>query len=223
MVSAMTEHAAPLDPALAERLDRDGYLMLRGAFAGEVEAVRRAFDEGVLASHLWPSPRGPDWRHALVDLDPTVRATCRAPALIAAVRHRLTGPFFLTQVEGREPLMGGGHQPLHRDGEPEDTGRMVSALLYLDDYGPANGATRVAAGSHRSRSEPDEGQAVVLQGVAGDILVFDINLLHGATRNVSGARRRSFLATYMVEALEAQHAATRELRGVRMSEVEWFA
>ncbi len=221
----MTDAAAPLDPALADRLDRDGYLLLRSAFAAEVEEMRRAFDEGVLASHLWPSPRGHDWRHARVDLDPMVRSVCRLPRLIAAVRHLLAGPFFLTQVEGREPLPAGGFQGLHRDGGAGDSVRTVSALLFLDDYGPANGATRVAAGSHRSRIEGDErleDRAVVLEGRAGDILVFDVNLLHGATRNVSGARRRSLLAGYCVEALEPSHAATRALRGVRMSEVERF-
>ena len=221
----MTNPAAPLDPVLADRLDHDGYLLLRNAFAREVEAMRPAFDEGVLASHLWPSPRGHDWRHARVDLDPTVRTICRLPLLIAAVRHKLAGPFFLSQVEGREPLPGGGFQGLNRDGEAGDSGRMVSALFYLDDYGPANGATRIAAGSHRRRIEGDErleDRAVVLEGRAGDILVFDINLLHGATRNVSGARRRSLLATYLVETLEASHETNRMLRGVRMSEVERF-
>jgi ectoine hydroxylase-related dioxygenase (phytanoyl-CoA dioxygenase family) len=216
----------PLPPEQAARLDADGYLLLPAvASAAEVAAMRAAFDAGETAA--WPAPRGADWRHAMVDLDPAVQRACRAPAVLAAAGRLLGGPFLFAQVEGREPRPGGGHQSLHRDAARAAGSQAVSALIFLDPWGPANGGTRVAAGTHRGAglAAPDgmEHPATVgLAGEAGDALVFDANLLHGASRNVSGARRRSLLACYVSTALRDDYERTRSLRAVRMRTDEVF-
>jgi hypothetical protein len=217
-----------LDPVAAAALARDGYLLLRGAVpAPLIEPLRAAFDAGELASDRWPVPRGADWRHALVDLDPAAQQACRLPPLLAAAGAILGQPFFLSQVEGREPRPGGGAQLLHRDGPDSPVARIVSALVFLDPYGPQNGGTRVLAGTHAGAG-PDLAPgaehpgAETLAGEAGDILVFDPNLLHGATRNVSGARRRSLLIGYAVLTLRADLEVSRALRSVRMSTDEVF-
>ncbi|ATQ41613.1 phytanoyl-CoA dioxygenase family protein [Caulobacter mirabilis] len=210
----------PLDGALAAALDRDGYLLLRGAVPETWrDALRDAFDAGVGPVSQWSAPRGGDWRHALVDLDPTVQRTCRLSTLLAAAAHMLRAPFFLSQVEGREPLPDGGHQPLHRDGAGMTA---VAALIFLDSYGPENGATRVVP-RHLDRGAPDEALALTLAGEAGDILVFDADLLHGATCNHSGARRRSLLLTFLSEQHRAEQNAARAIRNVRMDTSEAFA
>jgi hypothetical protein len=215
--------AVPLDPALGQALDRDGYLLLRGAFAGTADAVRAAFDAGMLANDQWPVPRGRGWIHALVDLDPDVQAVCRLPELLSAAHRVIGGRFFLAQVEGREPRPGAGFQDLHRDGFGD--ARAVSALAFIDDYGPGNGATRIAPGTHkaphRSAEEIPADQVITLEGRAGDVLVFDADLLHGATRNLTGVRRRSLLIAYFAEALDAQHRATVGIRNIRM-DLEYF-
>ena len=218
-----------LSDADAERLGSDGYLLLRGAVpAAWVEPLRAAFDAGELANDRWPVPRGHGWRHALVDLDPVVRRVCHLPALLAGAAHLLRAPFFLMQVEGREPRLGGGAQTLHRDGggDPEAP-QYVAALVFLDPFGPANGGTAVVAGTHRGEGlNPPAGQAHpgarVLEGDAGDILLFDASVLHGATRNDSGARRRSLLVNYALEAQRAVHEGSRALRSVRMDTSETF-
>ena len=70
----------PLSAEHAASLDRDGYLLLRGAVpAAWRENLRAAFDAGVGTGAQWAAPRGAGWRHALVDLDATVQRTCLLP------------------------------------------------------------------------------------------------------------------------------------------------
>lgn len=215
------------DPA---QLHRDGFALLRRAIPADwLEELRAAFEAGVKPSDQWPVPRGADWRHSLLDLDAKVQAVCRLPEVLAVAVLFIGERFFLAQVEGREPLAGGGHQRLHRDLSSERPGDTVIALAYFDDYGPWNGATRIVPGSHRPRPDDppvdfdDESRSVQLSGSAGDILVFDADLIHAASRNPSGDHRRSILISYWAEPLHPSHLATAHLRNVRMEVTEWFA
>lgn len=217
--------ATPVPPhPEPERLARDGYALLRGAVPADwLDELRAAFDAGELANDRWPVPRGGDWRHALLDLVPCVQATCRLPDLLSVVGAMIGERFFLAQVEGREPRAGGGHQGLHRDYSAQRPGDTVLAIVFLDDYGPANGATRVVPGSHRlpSLDLDDASGAIQLSGHAGDILVFTADLVHAGSLNVSGGRRRSLLMSFFAAPIHASHLATAHLRNVRMP-AAWF-
>lgn len=208
-----------MDDEAARQLDEHGFLLLRGLVPADwIENLRAAFEAGALPSDQWPVPRGHDWRHALLDLDPIVQRVCRLPALLAAARHVLRTPFFLAQVEGREPCPGGGGQRLHRDGASADIIQIVSVLVFLDPFGPENGATQVAPGTHRTT--PHQPQAKTVTGQAGDALLFGSTLLHGGTCNRSGAPRRTLLLCYAAETLRASYDKTRTLRAVRMNTSE---
>lgn len=222
----MIEPDAMLVPAFedGDRVAREGFVLLRSAIPAEaIPGLRATFDAGVLPNHDWPVPRGVDWRHSLLDVEPGVQAACRLPAVISAVGAMIGERFFLAQVEGREPLPGGGHQGLHRDLSAQRPGDTALAIVFLDDYGPANGATRVVPGSHRLSyfDFSDTSRAIQLSGRAGDILVFSADLVHAGSLNITGARRRSLLASYFAAPVHQSHLATAHLRNIRMPAV-WF-
>ena len=205
-----------------DALDTQGYHLLRGAVPPDDAAkLRQAFGEGFIPSADWPTPRSSEWRHSLLDLNPDVQRVCRLPALIEGVRHLIKQPFFLAQVEGREPLQGNAPQLLHRDGAGFP-GQYVAAMVWLDPFDADNGATQIVPASHGKDCDPSA-EALVITGNAGDILLFDPEVLHGATTNQSGARRRSLIISYAAVALRDQHKKTAALRNVRMDTSETFA
>jgi len=213
-----------------KQLHQDGYALLRRAIPNEWLAdLRSVFDAGVRPSDQWPVPRGMDWRYSMLDDDSRIQAVCRLPQLLAVAGELIGEQFFLSQVEGREPLAGGGQQPLHRDLSAQRPGDIAVALAFFDDYGPENGATRIVPGSHRTEPDAppfdfnDESRAVQLSGGAGDILVFDVDLVHAGSLNAIGARRRSILISYFAESLYASHLETVALRNIRMDTRERFA
>ncbi|OOG81730.1 phytanoyl-CoA dioxygenase [Pseudomonas sp. A25(2017)] len=213
-----------------KQLHQDGYALLRQAIPTEWLAdLRAVFDAGVKPSDQWPVPRGMDWRYSMLDDDSKIQAVCRLPQLLSVAGELIGERFFLSQVEGREPLAGGGHQQLHRDLSAQRPGDIAIALAFFDDYGPENGATRIVPGSHRPEPDAppfdfnDESRAVQLSGSAGDILVFDVDLVHAGSLNVIGARRRSILISYFSESLYASHLETVALRNIRMDTRDRFA
>jgi ectoine hydroxylase-related dioxygenase (phytanoyl-CoA dioxygenase family) len=203
-----TAGATSLDAERAKALDEDGYIVLRGAIpAGWIEKLRETFERRVLAPELWPQPREHGTRHAMLDEESEAHAVCLLPAVLSCVYHILGRRFFLGNVQGRDPLQGGGYQALHRDWlTPEQPMPYVTGLAFLDPFGPQNGATRIIPGSHRvdddrafSVSTPTHPQEIVVEGNPGDILLMNGRLVHSGTRNMGSAPRRSLQIDYRAE------------------------
>lgn len=198
----------------------EGFVVLRAAVAQDLLVrAQSAFEAGFVPSPDWPCPRDADWRFSQLDCDPAIQVICRLPDVVAAAGQLIGAPFFLMQVDGREPLPGNRTQDLHRDAEGSER-QFAIAMVFLDAFGPENGATQAVPRSHRGASDAEP---AIFAGLAGDIVVMDANLLHGATTNHSGARRRSLLATYADATLRGELCHTEALRGVRMDTSEVFA
>jgi len=213
-----------------DQLHRDGYVLMRQVIPHEwLNELRDTFDAGVIPLHEWPVPRETSIRYSLLDLNDTIQAVCRLPALLEVVGELIGESFFHGQVEGREPKPGYGHQRLHRDMSTQRPGDSVCAIIYFDDYGPDNGATRLVPGTHRPSPDDapfnpnDESHTIQLTGHAGDILVFDVDLVHAGSLNKSGARRRSLMTGYFAAPLHPMMTRSAHLRNVRMRTDDRFS
>jgi hypothetical protein len=213
--------AASFSGEQAQALDRDGFVMLRGIIAADaLDDLRTRFEAAFLPPERWPMPREAGMRHAMLQDDPATRAVCLSPVLLAGVAHLLPCGFFLSDAQGRDPLPGGGHQQLHRDWPDEQPCGYVQAMVFLDPFGAANGATRLLPGtqnergdmndySHHAGSHPRE---TVVEGAPGDVLLMHGRLVHSGRRNDSGAPRRSWLVSYRSVAVRDTHRESRDLR-----------
>ena len=109
-------------------------------------------------------------------------------------RHLLGEDCILSSLNSLEPLKDQGNQGLHRDGPfAPDTGPIgANSLWAIDDMNKANGATRLVPGSHKTDASPsdDEAGVVYAEIPAGSVIVINAHILHGASANPSGHRRR---------------------------------
>ena len=109
-------------------------------------------------------------------------------------RHLLGEDCILSSLNSLEPLKNQGNQGLHRDGQPApDSGPIVANSLWaIDDMNKENGATRLIPGSHKTDEPPpgDEVGVVYAEIPAGSVIITNAHILHGASANPSGRRRR---------------------------------
>jgi hypothetical protein len=211
------------DAEAHEAFARDGFVILRNVLdPGEVEIQRGVFEANVLANDKWPFPREYGTRFAMVANDPSARQACLHPRLLASGMHMMQRRFYLAEVQGRDPLMNGGAQRLHRDWlAPNTPTSVISGFVFLDAFGLENGATRVIPGTHRSDDpihRDDEQRAQVLQGKAGDVLMLDSHLIHAGSRNLSGATRRSLHFWYKAIELRRRDRETRDVTNIGAEE-----
>ena len=125
------------------------------------------------------------------------------PRVLAAIAHVLGPDIKLSSLNYRAALPGMGLQKLHADWhEPVAAGdyKVCNSIWLLDDFSPANGATRVVPGTHLDGRLPQELLADplaphphehILEAPAGTVVVFNSHVWHGGTVNRSDRPRRA--------------------------------
>ncbi|HVO45822.1 MAG TPA: phytanoyl-CoA dioxygenase family protein [Steroidobacteraceae bacterium] len=100
----------------------------------------------------------------------------------------------LSSLNSLEPLHGQGHQALHRDEGPVGPEGYVTAnsIWVLDSMDAGNGATRLIPGSHTTAELADDSdpRLIYASAPAGSVVVTNAHVLHGASVNRDGRRRR---------------------------------
>jgi ectoine hydroxylase-related dioxygenase (phytanoyl-CoA dioxygenase family) len=141
------------------------------AFSREVH-----FATGLLTKHssIWP----------LVTREP----------VLTLIRSVIGPDCVLSSLNSLEPLPGRGHQPLHRDEGPAGPAGYVTAnsIWVLDAMDAGNGATRLIPGTHRTDelAADDDPRLTYASAAAGSVIVTNAHVLHGASTNRDGRRRR---------------------------------
>jgi len=156
------------------------------------------------------------------------------PRVLAAIAYVLKNDLKLSSLNARFAKPGEGLQGLHADWgrlETPHDWQVCNSIWLLDDFTPANGATRAVPGSHLftnrlpSDDMPDPSaphpEEQLLQAPAGTVFVFNSHVWHGGTLNRTQHRRRAchsyFTRRHQPQQLD-QRAYFTEVTRARISE-----
>ena len=190
-------------------LNENGYLPLRGVLSPEqVEELRDVQarlldDEGENAGKEVHQEAGTDRLSDLINKHPAYHVVISHPKVLAGIAHVLGGDLKLSSLNSRAALPGSGLQGLHADwGRLETPGdyQVCNSIWLLNDFTPTNGATRVVPGTHLQTRTPgdemsdpadDHPDQILIEGKAGDVVIFNSHLWHGGTINQTEKPRRA--------------------------------
>jgi ectoine hydroxylase-related dioxygenase (phytanoyl-CoA dioxygenase family) len=117
-----------------------------------------------------------------------------AEPVMALIKSVIGPDCVLSSLNSLEPLQGHGHQPLHRDEGPVGPEGFVTAnsIWVLDSMDVGNGATRLIPGTHQTAdlSDDSDERLIYAEAAAGSVVVTNAHVLHGASKNRDGRRRR---------------------------------
>ena len=201
-----------------KQLDEQGYLVFKGLISpGQIESLLMRLEE------LW----GTEGEKAGEEnyIEPGVRRLANLankgdmfreiyshPHVLEVVQAVMGPEIRASMVNARDvPPHTGVRMPFHMD---SDKGRhrdekgfsAATAIWMLDPFTVENGATAFVPGSHLigkspkqvltdlNASHPDE---IVLEGEAGDVLVFNGHCWHAGRPNLTDGHRRALLVHYL--------------------------
>jgi hypothetical protein len=134
------------------------------------------------------------------------------PLVLEAAEVVMGPDFHLSMLNARDvPPGAGANMPFHADTDnkrrPDQAGyNAFTAIWMLDPFTCQNGATRIVPGSHRSCLLPAESvhdvyaphpEEIVVEGKAGDVLVFNGHCWHTGGANATTEPRRAILAHFL--------------------------
>lgn len=214
MTTAPTTVTPTTDLARARSdLADSGFCLVEGALDAErVTALRRRVDElaaqEVADGTDYVYENGANQRvwtllnkgQAFVDL-------VLEPLAQQMMEHLLGAGYLLSNVDANIAGPGGNPMFLHADQSyvpspwPWPFPLVANIMWMLDDFHPANGATRVVPGSHLLQRGPDMSDmanpsTVAVEAPAGTALVFDGRLWHQTGANVTSDERRFGILAY---------------------------
>ena len=201
-----------------KQLDEQGYLIFKGLLPpDQIELLRTKVEE------LW----GTEGEKAGEEnyIEPGVRRLANLankgdifreiyshPQVLEVIEAVMGSEIRASMVNARDvPPHTGARMPFHMD---SDKGRhrdekgfsAATAIWMLDPFTVENGATAFVPGSHLigkspkqvltdlNASHPDE---IVLEGEAGDVLVFNGHCWHAGRPNLTDGHRRALLVHYL--------------------------
>jgi ectoine hydroxylase-related dioxygenase (phytanoyl-CoA dioxygenase family) len=198
-----------------DRLDRLGWMALPGVMDDALlleirQRVEQLWDEeGENAGAEFRQEPGARRLANLVDKGEVFERVVANPQVLDAVRHVLGEDFKLSSLNARSTDPWSPEcQPLHCDAGAvaDESGFSVCNTIWLlDDFTPANGATRIVPGSQHRRKLPQQELAdpqaphpdeVLVLGRAGTVVVMNTHAWHGGTANRTGQPRRALHAFY---------------------------
>ena len=150
-----------------------------------------------------PKEAGADRLADLVNKGSQFDIFYKHPRVLAAIAHVLGSSIKLSSLNYRAAKPGKGLQKLHADtGEVAAAGdyRVCNSIWLLDDFSPANGATRIVPGTHLLEKLPADAledpwaphpEEVILEAPAGSVVVFNSHAWHGGTTNQTDKPRRA--------------------------------
>jgi hypothetical protein len=198
-----------------QQLDELGWAALPGAMDDDLLAEVRGRveqlwdDEGENAGAEFRKEPGARRLANLVDKGEVFARVVSNSQVLEPVRHVLGEDFKLSSLNARSTDPWSPEcQPLHCDAGAvaDESGFFVCNTIWLlDDFTPANGATRIVPGSQHWRTLPQQAltdpqaphpEETLVLGKAGTVVVMNTHAWHGGTANRTGQPRRALHAFY---------------------------